>query len=164
MLSGLTGEDREWVLLRLAETDRLRIGELLEQVGAPVRQEDPGPEVPTVEPASSPETALANASAADVARVLQTEPDWLVALILAQRSWPWGEDYLSRFEPTRLERLREMVGTVRESAKPRACNEATAALAAKLQAPIPGPRNAFENLLAGMIVPEHKAPAEGSSA
>jgi hypothetical protein len=164
MLSGLTGEDREWVLLRLAETDRLRIGELLEQVGAAAQQQDSAPEVPTVEPASSPETAVANATAADVARVLQAEPDWLVALILAKRNWPWGEDYLSRFEPARLERLREMVGTVRESAKPRACDEATAALAAKLQAPLPGPRNAFEDVLAGMIVPQDKAPRERSAA
>jgi hypothetical protein len=162
-LSGLTGEDRDWVLARLAETDRLRISELLEHVEAPA-EEDSGPEVPTTEPALSPETAVAKASAAEVARVLQAEPDWLVALILAKRRWPWYEDYLSRFEPARLERLHEMVRTVRESAKPRACDEATAALAAKLQAPTPGPRAAFEDLLAGMIVSEKKASNERSEA
>jgi len=50
-----------------------------------------------------PEAALARASAADVAEALRDEPDWLVALVLAKRRWPWDSDYLARLEPARLE-------------------------------------------------------------
>jgi len=118
-LSGIAEDDRDWLLARLPEADRLRINELIErdesggQLNSPRESSSEGS-------ASTPELTVAAASAAEVARALRDEPDWLVALILAKRRWPWDADYLNDFEPARVEKLRDIARGVRETAPGRA--------------------------------------------
>ncbi len=161
-LSGLAEDDRDWLLARLPEVDRLRINELIER-GDNGAQMDPPQESSSEGSASTPESTVAAASAAEVARALRDEPDWLVALLLAKRRWPWDRDYLNEFEPARLERLRDIARGVREIAKPRMCDEAVVALAMKLHrlTPAPEPRSAFDDVLAGIMARHEKTPDEG---
>ena len=164
-LSGLAEDDRDWLLARLPEVDRLRINELIER-GESSAQVDPPLESPSEDSALTPELTVAAASAAEVAGALRDEPDWLVALILAKRRWPWDRDYLNEFEPARVERLRDIAGGVRETAKPRTCDEAVVALAMKLHrsTPAPEPRSAFDEVLTGIMARPEKTRDEGSEA
>ncbi len=164
-LSGLAEDDREWLLARLPEVDRLRIGELIEREESSA-QVDPSRKSPSEDSASTPESTVAAASAEEVARALRDEPDWLVALILAKRRWPWDRDYLNEFEPARVERLRDIARSVRETAKPRMCDEAVVALAMKLRrsTPAPEPRSAFDEVLTGIMARHEKTRDEGSEA
>ena len=158
-LSGLAEDDRDWLLARLPEVDRLRITELIERG-------ESGPQVNPPRENSSDESAVAAASAAEVAGALGDEPDWLVALILAKRRWPWDRDYLNEFEPARVERLRDIARSVRDIAKPRMCDEAVAALAMKLRrsTPAPEPRSAFDEVLTGIMARPETTRDEGSEA
>src|SRR3989442_9731078 len=97
-LSGLAEDDRDWLLARLPEVDRLRINELIER-GESSAQVDPPLESPSEDSALTPELTVAAASAAEVAGALRNEPDWLRGLILPQRRRPWANDYLNEFEP-----------------------------------------------------------------
>jgi len=164
-LSGLAEDDRDWLLARLPEVDRLRINELIER-GESSAQVDPPLESSPEDSASAPELTVAAASAAEVARALRDEPDWLVALILAKRRWPWDTDYLNDFEPARVETLRDIARGVRETAKPRTCDEAVVALAMKLHrsTPAPEPRSAFDEVLTGIMARPEKTRDEGSEA
>jgi hypothetical protein len=155
-LSELSADDRDWILAQLPEADRLRISELIEREDGERSSELRE----SAEPAQTRETTVERASAANVAKALRDEPDWLVALVLATRRWPWDSDYLCGIEPARLERLREIAGAARETAKPRACNEAVAALAAKLERlpATPEPRTAFDDVLEGMMAWRGQAP------
>jgi hypothetical protein len=161
-LCGLSKDDRDWLLARLPDVDRLRINELIER-GENGTRVDPPQESPSEDSALTPELTVAAASAAEVAQALRDEPDWLVALILAKRRWPWDRDYLNDLEPARLERLREVARGVRETAKPRPCDEAVAALAMKLHrlTPAPEPRSAFEDVLTGIMARHEKTRDEG---
>ncbi len=164
-LSGLAEDDRDWLLARLPDVDRLRISELIER-GESSAQVDLPQESPSEDSASTPEATVAAASAAEVAGALRDEPDWLAALILAKRRWPWDRDYLNEFEPARVERLRDIARSVREIAKPRMCDEAVAALAMKLRrsTPAPEPRSAFDEVLTGIMDRPEKTRDEGSEA
>jgi hypothetical protein len=164
-LSGLAEDDRDWLLARLPEVDRLGISELIER-GDSGGQVNPPPESPLEDSASAPELTVAAASAAEVARALRDEPDWLVALILAKRRWPWDTDYLNEFEPARVERLRDIARGVRDTAKPRMCDEAVVALAVKLRrsTPAPEPRSAFDEVLTGIMARHENTRDEGSEA
>ncbi|TMG74312.1 MAG: hypothetical protein E6H75_12170 [Betaproteobacteria bacterium] len=164
-LSGLAEDDRDWLLARLPEVDRLRITELIER-GESGPQVNPPLESSSEDSASTPESTVAAASAAEVAGALRDEPDWLVALILAKRRWPWDRDYLNEFEPARVERLRDIARSVRDIAKPRMCDEAVAALAMKLHrsTPAPEPRSAFDEVLTGIMARPETTRDEGSEA
>ena len=164
-LSGLAEDDRDWLLARLPEVDRLRINELIER-GESSAQVDPPLESSPEDSTLTPELTVAAASAAEVAGALRDEPDWLVALILAKRRWPWDRDYLNEFEPARVERLRDIARGVRETAKPRMCDEAVVALAVKLRRskPAPEPRSAFDEVLTGIMARHENTRDEGSEA
>ena len=155
-LSEFSEDDRDWILAQLPEADRLRITELMEREDG----QHPAQSRELAEPLQTGETKVARASAAMVATALLDEPDWLVALVLARRRWPWDRNYLGGIQPARLERLREIARIVRETAKPRACNEAVAALAAKLERLLAAPevRTAFDDVLEGMMDSPKQAP------
>ena len=164
-LASLAGAERDWILARLPPAAALRIRELMEPGSGPVQAEPPvqadPPPAPTrlepmpaapVETPSTPQSILEHAAAADVSRLLQDEPDWFIALVLAKRRWPWDQEVLAGFGAARLEELSVLAWRAGEVAKPRACEAAVEALAAKLRGLVTpaGPVSAFDELLARM--------------
>lgn len=149
-LAALTHAERDWVLARLPSEDALRIRELMEPAAAPAEPE-PVP-APPVEPPPTPQSPLELASAADVSRLLQDEPDWFIALVLARRRWPWDREVLASFDAARFDELGVLEWRASESAKPRACEAAIELLEAKLRelAAPPAAANAFDELVERM--------------
>ncbi|MFL6573096.1 MAG: hypothetical protein ACJ8G4_15170 [Burkholderiales bacterium] len=151
-LAALTGDERDWVLARLSSDDALRIRELMEPGSAPVAAEPP-PRPAPAEAESTPERVLEQAAADDVAKLLLGEPDWLIALVLAKRRWPWDRELLAALHPARVDELSVLAWRAAETAKPRACEAAIAMLAARLReaaAPVPQALSAFDELVARM--------------
>jgi hypothetical protein len=151
-LAALSGDERDWVLARLASDDALRIRDLLEPRPAPAAPEPPPPAPVVVD--TTPQSVLERAAAADVSRLLQAEPDWLIALILAQRRWSWDRELLADLHPARVEELSVLAWRA-EGAKPRAREAAIELLVAKLRelAPEPAPAAApsvFDELVGRM--------------
>lgn len=138
-LSALKGAERDWVLARLAAADALRIRELMEPGSAPAeRDRDAEPPPPPTPPApsgaaSTPERVLEEAAAADVAKLVLGEPDWLIALVLGKRRWPWDRELLAALHPARVDELSVLVWRAGEGAKARACEAAIGMLAARLR-------------------------------
>jgi hypothetical protein len=155
-LAPLTRDERDWVLARLSSDDALRIRELMEPGPDPVQVEPPAaPPTPVAqeEAESTPERVLEQAAAADVAKLLLGEPDWLIALVLAKRRWPWDQELLAALHPARVDELSVLVWRAGEGAKPRACEAAIGMLAARLRelaAPAPQAVSAFDELVARM--------------
>jgi hypothetical protein len=152
-LADLTSEERDWVLAQLSSDDALRIRELLEPGPPPVQAEPAPPPPPPVEAEATPERILEQAAAADVAKLLLGEADWLIALVLAKRRWPWDRELLAALHPARVDELSVLVWRAGESAKPRACEAAIGMLAARLReaaTPAPEPVSAFDELVARM--------------
>ena len=151
-LAALSGDERDWVLARLASDDALRIRDLLEPRPAPAAPEPPPPAPVVVD--TTPQSVLERAAAADVSRLLQAEPDWLIALVLAQRRWSWDRELLADLHPARVEELSVLAWRA-EGAKPRAREAAIELLVAKLRelAPEPAPAAApsvFDELVGRM--------------
>src|SRR3989442_13975396 len=90
-LSGLGEDDRDCLLARLPEVDRLRINELIERAESSA-QVDPPLESPSEDSALTPELTVAAASAAEVAGALRDEPDWLVGFLTRQSRLAWHRD------------------------------------------------------------------------
>src|SRR5262249_28424265 len=152
-LAALTGPERDWVLARLDSEDALYIRELLEPRPAAPAEPEPPPPAP-VEIDTTPQSVLEHAAAAEVSRLLRAEPDWFIALVLAQRRWPWDRELLADLHPARVEELSVLAWRA-ESAKPRAREAALEFLAAKLRefAPAPAPAaaaSAFDELVGRM--------------
>jgi hypothetical protein len=150
-LAALTQPEREWVLARLAAADALRIRELMEPASAPVPEPAPEP-VATAPAPQSDEQILEHATPDEVLRLLQDEPDWFIALVLARRRWPWDREVLASLDPARFEELGMLAWRAGEGAKARACEAAVGLLAAKLRerAAPPAAGSAFDELLARM--------------
>ncbi|HJY75113.1 MAG TPA: hypothetical protein VKE95_00695 [Burkholderiales bacterium] len=153
-LAALTGPERDWVLARLASDDALRIRDLLEPRPVPAEPEPPPPVLEVEAEPTTPQSMLEHAAAADVSRLLQAEPDWFIALILAQRRWSWDRELLAALHPARVEELSVLVWRA-EGAKPRAREAAIERVAGKLRelAPAPAPAaapSAFDELVGRM--------------
>jgi hypothetical protein len=89
-LASLGDADRAWMLERLPEPQRARIAPLLDELREmhvpfdrellkQVAQESPDP-----------------TDTGALLPVLEQEPDWLIALILRARAWPWRAEFLQR--------------------------------------------------------------------
>ena len=167
-LAALSSTERDWILSRLSSADALHIRELMEPGPAPAPAAPPP--APPAEiastlpsaPPSAPQSILEQAAADDVWQLLQEEPDWFIALILAKRRWPWDREVLARLDAARFEALGMLAWRAREGAKPRACEAAIEVLAARLRelAPPPPAPSAFDELLAGVLAGERHAPGE----
>jgi hypothetical protein len=105
-------EDRAWVLAQLSPEDRIRIVAALRDMLE--TSDEPQPEAESVVPEpglrqASPQpemfSALANADGATIEKLLGTEPDWLVAMLVRDARWPWVEGFLSSLDPARLQRI-----------------------------------------------------------
>ena len=152
-LAALTHAERDWVLARLAADDALRIREFMEPAAAPAAtpvEPEPVPAPPV--PPAAPQSPLELAGPADISRLLQDEPDWFIALVLARRRWPWDREVLASLDAARFEELGVLVWRASESAKPRACEAAIEILEAKLRelAAPPAAANAFDELVERM--------------
>jgi hypothetical protein len=147
-LAALPPAERHWVLGRLAPEDALAIRELMSPRPPAAQAEAPREAAPG--PSASAASLLERASVADVAAALQEEPDWLLALVLARRRWPWDRGLLAGLNPLRLATLARLTRTAGEAAKPKACEAAIEGLAARLieRSPKPAPASAFEEVLA----------------
>jgi len=108
-LSSLVESDRAWMLERFQEPQRARVVALLGELGAMrvsfdrelLRQlgEAEKPVPPQVEA-----HALETTDPRPVLDVLEREPDWLVALVLRARAWPWRSGLLERLGSERARR------------------------------------------------------------
>jgi hypothetical protein len=173
-LAGLSAAERGWILARLAPADAVRIREAMEREPALAQPEaayevpaapapEPGMRESATPESATPESRVARGAAADILQVLRGEPDWLVALVLGKRRWPWDREVLNGLEPARVAALGEFSRRARDTVKPRACEASLAALAAKLQelAPAPPVRSAFDDVLDEMTA---GAPAQRGQA
>lgn len=109
MLSSLGEEDRAWLLARLNAEDRERLAPLVSEVRAMGIALDPQAVKGLVDPASRPAVPsrpIEAASAPSVFGALSKEPDWLIALLLRERAWPWREAFLQLLGTERRMRVR----------------------------------------------------------
>lgn len=103
-LASLGDTDRAWMLERLAEPQRARVATLLDELREMrvpfdrelVKQLAPQPEAPH---------GLHAFDAQAVLGALEDEPDWLVALVLRARAWPWRAGLLQRLPAERRSRI-----------------------------------------------------------
>jgi hypothetical protein len=164
-LAELAPEDRGWLLGQLSPAQRERLSSLVERVLA---RGESAPGEPAGEPTSpraplGPEEVVARAGAAQVALALDGEPEWIVALLLARRTWNWSRDYLDRLDAREVERLRAATRRVDAAASPQVFEAAVAALARKLErvAPELVERTAFDSVVA-RLTGTARHPAERS--
>jgi hypothetical protein len=96
MLSSLAGVDRDWMLARLQADEQTGLRVLLEEL----RGLGLAPSASLVKElalsraAAEPVPISVAVSAATAFAVLAREPDWLIALVLRLRPWPWRESFL----------------------------------------------------------------------
>jgi hypothetical protein len=118
-------EDRAWVLAQLSPEERIRIVAVLRDlVEAP---DEAHPEAESIEPENglrrvSPEheklPALAGADSVAIEKLLGTEPDWIVAMLVRDARWPWVEGFLAGLDPARLNRIECWVRIGHETIRP----------------------------------------------
>lgn len=92
VLSGLAEADRAWMLARVEHEERARLSSLIEELsGLGLAAEDA---VVRELAAEAPPKSQVTVDAATALGVLSREPDWLIALVLRARPWPWREELL----------------------------------------------------------------------
>jgi len=133
-LAGLPPEDRQWLYGQLSAEERSRLFEILSsgsngesdgQETAEVRRTEFSP--------TSAEEYVAAASPWQIAQAMLDEPDWMAALILSRRSWPWGAEYLSGLDGDRAHRLRALAASIGESSREKTYMAAIKGLALKIE-------------------------------
>lgn len=150
-LQHLTAADQEWLLAQLPSDDRVLVAKLLadlyaaDQVGDKGLTADADAEmeparlqqsVPEVDADMAP---LLQATPDEIERVLEGEPDWIVALLLAHADWSWGAAYLGQRSPELVARLSGMAPRLGASVKPRVVAEILRACAQRLRLARPAP-------------------------
>jgi hypothetical protein len=100
VLSSLHEADRRWLLAQLDGTQRDKVTGLVQELaGMNLALDDETLKrllrpLPAAAVEEAAESALGRASARAVFDVLAAQPDRIVALVLAARSWPWREGFL----------------------------------------------------------------------
>lgn len=132
LLADLSPEDRHWLFAQLSENERLQLFELL--ANAPGGDGDPQSSIAgtPVHRSRSAEDIVASTNSWEIVQAFLEEPDWVIALVLSRRSWPWVSDYFGSMDATRADRLRALSAAVREASRDKAYVAAIAGLAAKL--------------------------------
>lgn len=118
-------EDRTWVLAQLSPEDRIRIVASLQDM---VETSDealpetknvvPEPGLRRVSPEQEKYPALASVDSATIEKLLESEPDWIVAMLVRDARWPWVEGFLTNLDPARLERIECWVRIGHETIRP----------------------------------------------
>src|SRR4051794_15874769 len=104
-LHRLAPQDREWVLGRLASSDRARVAPVLAELDAMNIRFDIGNDaslapvaansraaakgIAAIPPDTSVESIIRHASHTDVLDALSGEPEWLLRMLFALDDWPW---------------------------------------------------------------------------
>jgi hypothetical protein len=123
-LASLGDADRAWLLERLPEPRRQRISTLLGELRE-MRVSFDRELLEQLSPAPKKEAhALDGASVETVLAALEGEPDWMAALLVHARGWPWREAFLER----------RRLGPTTSEVKPKALEAMLAAFEAKLRA------------------------------
>lgn len=116
-LYGLTASDREWVLGRLTDAQGQYLRELLKElhdIGIPVNcqwaddvstKSDDSLGHKQISPVQQAELEIESADLTSLKRLLDYEPDRVVALVLAFREWSWRDAYLNSCESQRRDYL-----------------------------------------------------------
>lgn len=145
----LDAADRDWLLEQLAEDDRTRVRDVMVQIGA--GEADERTSVPTetaaapaVEAKAPPRNEgdlelLQRADVTEMQEILADEPDWVVAVVLGHRVWPWGAEFLHGLPPKRVDHLARVAEQVAVNLTPRAKAEILDACAARLHRAEPEP-------------------------
>jgi hypothetical protein len=95
-LASLVDADRAWLLERLPEPRRERIGALLGELRE-MRVSFDRELLKQLAPAPKREShALDGAGVEAVLAALEREPDWVAALVVHARAWPWRDAFLER--------------------------------------------------------------------
>jgi len=137
-LSGLRDADRDWILARLPSGTQSGIAPLLEELRAMRIRLEPEDVAQLLEaPRKDAETVravptLELASPRMVLEVLEAESDWLVAVVLRARAWPWRAGFLELLDAERRKRVR---ATLRQALpeRPKVLNAALAAIEERLR-------------------------------
>ena len=118
-------EDRAWVLTQLSPEDRIRIVAMLQDMveTAGVLQVDTKcvttkAELRQAQPGHEMFSALADADFIAIEKLLESEPDWMIALLVRDARWPWVESFLAGLDSARLERIECWVRIGRDTIKP----------------------------------------------
>ncbi|UGQ47968.1 hypothetical protein [Massilia endophytica] len=97
MLHAVSPDDRRWVMDQLPVPARRELAALLDELTALGIPAEPLPPLDSVAPGTAPARpgdALRGAPLARVRALLDSEPPWLVATVLAMDAWPWRGAYL----------------------------------------------------------------------
>lgn len=106
LVHALGSEDSRWVLSRLPSNEREIVAHYLAELKKLNIPAEPGILQPLLGSSSTMTHDLIDrASAADMHRILEHEPIWLVRQILALRQWQWAPAFLALQSPLRRERL-----------------------------------------------------------
>ena len=120
-LANLHELDRAWLMGRLDASERARLAPLIGELRSLGLSLDPQTVRQVVEDKGDGRVEarpLASAVPRVVAQALEEEPDWLIAIVLRSRSWPWRGEVLSLLgaeRRERIERLARMALEVRPS-------------------------------------------------
>lgn len=126
LLHTLDEKDRRWMLEQLPAAARSETERLLADLQALGMPSDPSL-LDAVLSASSqqpPKTSagrghrLDAAEAVQVARVLRSEPDGLIARLLQHSSWSWHDAVLDELGPSRRRRIAEIIAELPDGAGP----------------------------------------------
>ncbi len=97
-LANLHEQDRAWLMDRLGAGERERVAPLLgelRELGLSLDPQSLQQVVGGGETARREARSLASAAPRAVFEALEREPDWLIALVLRGRSWPWRAEVLA---------------------------------------------------------------------
>lgn len=141
-LRDLCKADRDWLLEQLTPHDGRRLVEALRahRQDASARKTPRGNVAPEAQAPDERNTAwsrLARAGAMEMREVLADEPDWAIAMLVAQ-PWPWSQALLSDFAPERIRALRALAAEL-EGVKPRVTEAILFEITAKLERAVPKP-------------------------
>lgn len=128
-LAKLPLEDREWLYGQLSAAERARLVTLLSR-DAETDSEPPSRDQQRA--TGSTEETVARANPWQITQALVDEPEWMLALLLSRRSWPWSEAYLEGLDDTRRQRVWSSLSPVRLSVREATYRAAVAALAEQL--------------------------------
>jgi hypothetical protein len=134
-LANLHELDRAWLMGRLDASERARLAPLvgeLRSLGLAVdpqalRQAVEGKADGRVEAPRDEARALASAAPRAVFEALEREPDWLIALVLRARAWPWRAELLALLGAERRMRVERLARTTLE-VRPRMMQSVLSAL------------------------------------
>lgn len=124
-LDGLSLEDQAWLVAGLPAAHREPVTRMLWER----RNGPPEARVATVDAtinapvaasggADPDADALVGARTEDVEVALESAPDWLLALLLADPRWPWAASLLARYQPDRLQELAVLARRTENAIKP----------------------------------------------